>query len=385
MIRRVSILGATGSVGRSVADVIRSAPGRFSVQAVTAQTSVEALARAARDLGARHAVIGEPSLYKDIRAALTGTGITAAAGPGAIEDAAALPAAIVVAAIVGLAGLRPLMRALEQGGAVAIANKEPLVAAGPLVMAAARRHGATILPIDSEHNAIFQLLSAERPADVERIVLTASGGPFRTWDAVRMARATVEQALAHPTWDMGAKISVDSATMANKALEVIEAHHLFALPPEKIAVLVHPQSLVHGMVQHADGSLLAQMGPSDMRTPIAHALAWPERMPTPGRVLDPMDLTRLDFAAPDTGRFPALARAYEALAAGPGACIALNAANEVAAQAFLEGRIAFGQIAACIDRALDVPPGPAPDDLDAVEAYDSTIRQHTQEYITSCA
>jgi 1-deoxy-D-xylulose-5-phosphate reductoisomerase len=405
MTRTVTILGATGSVGRAAAEVIASAPGRFAVEAVTARADARGLAALAVSLRARRAVVADAGHYQALKDALAGTGVEAAAGAEAVEEAAAAPADLVVAAIAGFAGLRPLMRAIEQGRTVAIANKEPLVAAGPLVMAAARRHGTTLLPLDSEHNAIFQVYSPplERwglggghttqaghppPApplfqggEVERVVLTASGGPFWEWSAKKMANATPEEALAHPRWAMGAKISVDSATFANKALEVMEAHHLFGLPGDRIDVLVHPQAVVHGMAEYADGSVLAHMGPADMRTPIAHALAWPGRMPTPGRRLSITDLQTLEFFPPDHARFPALKRGYEALAAGPTACVAFNAANEVAVGAFLAGRVAFGRIVACIDHGLDAAPAGPLDTLAAIEAADAAVRGRVQSYI----
>jgi 1-deoxy-D-xylulose-5-phosphate reductoisomerase len=363
-------------VGRAAADVIASAPGRFSVQAVTARRDAGGLAAMAMSLNAQRAVLAEAERYQALKDALAGTGIEVAAGPEAVEQAAALPADITIAAIVGLAGLRPLMRAMEQGRTVAIANKEPLVAAGPLVLAAARRHNTTILPLDSEHNGVFQVFDKK---GLERITLTASGGPFWGWSAKKMANATPEEALAHPKWRMGAKISVDSATMANKALEVMEAYHLFGLPAHKIDVLIHPQSVVHGMAEYADGSVLAHMGPNDMRTPIAHALAWPDRMPTPGRRLCLRDFTNLEFFPPDHARFPALQRGYEALAAGPAACVAFNAANEVAVGAFLAGRIPFSEIIRCIDRGLEAAPTGPVDTLDAIEALDATARKAVEE------
>lgn len=387
MTKSITILGATGSIGRAAADVICSAPERFRVEAVTANTNALALAEMAVRLGARRAVLADAAGYKALRDALSGTGIESAAGLEALEEAASISVDIVIAAIVGMAGLRPLMCATKQGRSVAIANKEPLVAAGPLVMTAAKTYGTTILPLDSEHNALFQILSyTPTPArggqggGLERVVLTASGGPFWEWSAQRMATATVKEALRHPRWTMGPKISIDCATLVNKALEVIEAHYLFDLPPHKIDVLIHPQSVVHGMAEYADGSVIAHMGPSDMRTPITHALAWPQRMATPGKRLCMTDMARLDFFAPDTTRFPALQRGYEALAAGSGACIAFNAANEVAVRAFLTGRIAFSRIIECIDHALKDIYSPG-QDLEAIEALDSFVRQKVEMFI----
>lgn len=380
--KKVTILGVTGSVGQSTADVILSAPERFDVQVVTANTNAEMLAAQAVKLKAKEAVIADESKLNILKSKLQGTGIKVSAGAQAIEDAAAKPADFVLAAIVGVAGLEPIMKAIEQGACVGIANKEPLVAAGPLVMAAAKKHGATLLPIDSEHNAVFQVFDFERPEGIEKITLTASGGPFLRWSREEMARATPEQAIAHPNWSMGKKISVDSATMMNKALEVIEAHYLFNMPPEKIEVLVHPQSVVHSLVHYRDGSVLAQMGASDMRTPIAHALAWPERMDTPGQKLDLARIGNLSFEAPDTERFPALRAAYECLESGPSACVALNAANEVAVEAFLTKSIGFLDIMVCIDHILHKTKGAKLDSIDGVIEYDRAIRAETKAFIS---
>jgi 1-deoxy-D-xylulose-5-phosphate reductoisomerase len=373
-VRTVNILGATGSVGRSTLDVIASAPGEFSVNVVTAHSRVDELAQIARAHNARHAVIADETQYAALKDLLAGSGITAAAGRAAVIEAASMPADITMAAIVGLAGLEPVMAALAQGRCVAIANKEPLVAAGPLVMAAARRHGATILPVDSEHNAIFQVFENANRAHIARLVLTASGGPFRTWNAAQMAAATPAQAVAHPNWSMGAKISVDSATMMNKALEVIEARYLFDMPGEKIAVLVHPQSVIHSMVEYEDGSMLAQLGAPDMRTPIAYSLAWPQRMKTPGMRLDLATLKRLDFEPLDGERFPAPGLAFECLRAGAAACIAFNAANEAAVAAFLSGRIGFAGIMATVQDVLAQGTGKAPETLEEILAADVAAR-----------
>jgi 1-deoxy-D-xylulose-5-phosphate reductoisomerase len=380
-LKTVSILGATGSVGRSTADVILSQPEAFKVHAVTANSNADALAELAIKLKAQKAVVADDKAFPALKEALAGTNIKALSGPDQIEQAAADPADIVMAGIVGMAGLMPVLRALEQGTHVAIANKEPLVAAGALVMEMARKHGATILPVDSEHNAVFQVFEAEHKQSIERIILTASGGPFRTWTAEQMAQATPQQAVAHPNWSMGAKISVDSATMMNKALEVIEAHYLFGLPPEKIDVIVHPQSTVHSMVEYNDGSVLAQLGAPDMRTPIAYALAWPERMATPGRRLDWKALRHLDFEPADAARFPAIAMAYDALRSGPWACAALNAANEIAVAAFLAGRIGFTDIVEVSRRVLaDIQPLPLPG-LEDIIAFDASVRRRAEDYI----
>lgn len=373
--KTLHIFGVTGSIGQSAADIVLAHPGRFAVHTVSAARNVEKLADMARALKAERAVIADESLYGDLQAALAGSGIECAAGEGALVEAARVPADISLMAIVGIAGLRPLWAALEHSGAVAIANKEPLVAAGPLVMARAARFGTKLLPVDSEHNAVFQVFEAGNREAVTRIVLTASGGPFREWSLERMARAAPEEALAHPTWSMGRKISIDSATMMNKALEIIEAHILFGLPPEKIEVLVHPQSLVHGMVEYTDGSVLCQMGASDMRTPIASALAWPERMATPGKTLDFSALRSLSFEAPDFERFPALPLAYAAIAKGLSACIALNAANEVMVEEFLCGRCGFLDIAEKTSRIIETCEDADPRTIEDIETVDQEVRE----------
>ena len=380
-VRTLNILGATGSVGRSTLDVAASAPDQFAIGAVTAHSRAAELADIAVRHKARHAVIADEGQYEVLKQALAGTGITAAAGRAAVIEAAAMPADITMAAIVGLAGLEPVLAAIAQGRAVAIANKEPLVAAGTIVMEAARRSGATILPVDSEHNAIFQGFEQRNRARIARIILTASGGPFRTWTAEAMNKATPAQAVAHPNWSMGAKISVDSATMMNKALEVIEARYLFAMPGEKIDVLVHPQSIIHSMVEYADGSILAQLGAPDMRTPIAYCLAWPERMESPGMKLDLAALTRLDFEPLDGTRFPAPGLAYECLRAGGAACVTFNAANEVAVAAFLAGGIGFGAIMDTVRAGLDGLNAAEPRTLAEVLALDSAARAAAGEAI----
>ncbi len=371
--RSVTILGATGSVGTSTLDLIERAPDRFRVEALTAQANVAGLADAARRTHAALAVIGDPALHGALREALAGTGIATAAGPEAIVEAAARGADWTMAAIVGLAGLRPTMAALATGRTVALANKESLVSAGAIMMRAAQAGGATLLPVDSEHNAVFQCYEPD-PSRVRRIVLTASGGPFRTWTREQMATVTPAQAVKHPNWSMGAKISVDSATMMNKGLELIEAYHLFPVGADRLAVLVHPQSVVHSMVEYIDGSVLAQLGSPDMRIPIAHALAWPERMATPATPLDLAAVGRLEFEAPDEVRFPALALARAALAAGGARPAVLNAANEAAVAAFLTGRIGFLDIAAIVGDTLDRCDPPAPRTLEDVIAIDARAR-----------
>ena len=351
--KRVTILGATGSVGRSTIDLIVRNPHLYTVEALTAYTNVDELIAAARQVKPQLAVIGDPEKYTALRDGLSGTGIEAAAGPQAVTEAAARPADWIMAAIVGAAGLAPTLTAVSQGATVAIANKECLVCAGDYLMEIVRRKGTTLLPVDSEHNAIFQVFDGVRPQGVEKITLTASGGPFRTAPLDQMAAATPAQALAHPNWRMGAKISVDCATYMNKGLEIIEAYHLFPVDKGQIEVVVHPQSVIHSMVSYVDGSVLAQMASPDMRTPIAYALGWPDRLPAPVPKLDLVVLGQLTFEAPDLCRFPALRLAQEALDLGGGAPVILNAANEVAVAGFLAGRIGFLDIALVVEQSLE--------------------------------
>jgi 1-deoxy-D-xylulose-5-phosphate reductoisomerase len=375
MTRSITILGATGSVGRSTAALLEAAPdGAFAVEALVAGRDAAALATMARRLRARIAVLADPAGLPALREALAGSGIEAAAGEAAVIEAASRPADWTMAAIVGAAGLKPILAALARGGTLALANKEALVCAGEIVLRAAEATGATILPVDSEHNAIFQALDARDPTMVERIILTASGGPFRTASEAEMRDATPAQAVRHPVWSMGAKISIDSATMFNKGLELIEAARLFPVPPERIEVLVHPQSAVHGLVQYADGSLLAQLGTPDMRTPIAHALAWPGRMQADVPRLDLAALSRLEFSAPDEIRFPALRLAREALLAGGGAPTILNAANEVAVERFLSGCLGFLEIARVVEETMSQLGAPPVAALDSVLALDAESR-----------
>lgn len=352
--RRISILGATGSVGQATLDLVSRAPeGRYHIVALTAHSNVEALAELARTYHPDIAVIADPDLRDALALALDGTGIDVAAGPDALVEAAQREADWVMAAIVGAAGLAPTMAALAPGRVVALANKECLVCSGDLFMARAREVGATVLPVDSEHNALFQALRSEHRASVEAVTLTASGGPFRTWSSEQMAAARRSDALAHPVWSMGDKISIDSATMMNKGLEVIEACRLFDLRPDQVKVVVHPQSIIHGLVEYADGSVLAQLGSPDMRIPIASALAWPDRMETPAQRLDLAIVGQLDFEAPDEARFPSLAVARTALLHGEGMTAALNAANEIAVEAFLKDRIGFLDMIGVVSDALD--------------------------------
>ena len=376
--RTISILGATGSIGTSTLDLVEREPERFQVVALTAQRDVAGLALAARRTGAQLAVIGDASLHGALKAALSGTDIKVAAGEAAIIDAAALGADWTMAAIVGIAGLKSAMAALNSGGTVALANKESLVSAGTLMTGAAKANGATLLPVDSEHNAVFQCFDHAAPGSIRKVTLTASGGPFRDWSIEAMRAATPAQAVKHPNWSMGAKISVDSATLMNKGLELIEAYHLFPLPPQGFDAIIHPQSVVHALVDYIDGSVLAQLGTPDMRTPIAHSLAWPHRMATPCRPLDLAAVGRLDFVAPDPERFPALGIARDVLMAGGARPAILNAANEIAVAAFLAGRIGFLDIALIVRKVLDRYDPLAPASLDDVFAIDAEARRSAQ-------
>jgi 1-deoxy-D-xylulose-5-phosphate reductoisomerase len=376
--KTVTILGATGSVGTSTLDLVERDSAAFEMVALTAHSDVAALAAAARRTSAKLAVIGDPARHTELKAALAGSGVETAAGPEAIIEAARRPADWTMAAIVGAAGVRPVMAVLERGGAVALANKEALVSAGALMTGLATTHGGTLLPVDSEHNAVFQCFDHAAPERVRKIILTASGGPFRTWTREAMALATPQQAVKHPNWSMGAKISVDSATLMNKGLELIEAHHLFPIGADRFEVVVHPQSVVHSMVEYIDGSVLAQLGTPDMRTPIAHALAWPERMATPCAPLDLAGVGRLDFEAPDFDRFPALGLALAALAEGGARPAVLNAANEAAVAAFLAGRIGFLDIASIVGKVLARYAPPAPATLDEVFEIDAVARREAE-------
>jgi 1-deoxy-D-xylulose-5-phosphate reductoisomerase len=351
--RSITILGATGSIGTSTLDLIKRHPHRYRVEAVTARRNVAALAKIAREVKARFAVVADPDAFGDLKRALAGSGTEVAAGKAALVDAAQRPADWVMAAISGAIGLGPTLAAIERGATVALANKECLVCAGGLFMRAAAKAGATVLPVDSEHNAIFQALGAGRRDDVQRIVLTASGGPFRTWTREAIDAATPEQALRHPNWSMGPKITVDSASLMNKGLELIEAHHLFSIPPAQIDVLVHPQSVVHGLVEFRDGSLVAQLGPTDMRVPIAHCLAWPQRIDGAVPRLDLASVHELTFEQPDFGRFPCLALARRAMETGGAATTVLNAADEIAVGEFIAGRIGFPAIPALVEATLE--------------------------------
>jgi 1-deoxy-D-xylulose-5-phosphate reductoisomerase len=377
--RSVTLLGATGSIGASTIDLIKREPGRYRVEAVTANKSAAALAALARELNVRFAAVGDPAAYRELKDALAGTGIAVGAGADALVEAAQRPAQWVIGAITGAAGLKPTLAAAERGVMVALANKECLVCAGGLFMRRAAAAGATVLPVDSEHNALFQAMSAGRRQDVRRVILTASGGPFRTKTAAEIRAATPEQALRHPNWSMGPKVTIDSATLMNKGLEVIEAFHLFALKPDEIDVLVHPQSIIHGLVEFRDGSLIAQLGSPDMRIPIAHCLAWPdERLAGPAPRLDLARASTLTFEEPDLARFPALRLARWALDAGGGAPTVLNAANEVAVEEFLGRRLGFAGIAALVEATLEAAVGAdltrEPESVDEAIAIDHNSR-----------
>lgn len=382
--KTVTILGATGSIGTSTLDLIEREPENFQVLALTANCDVDKLAAAAIRTNARRAVVAEEGCLADLRAALAGTGIETAGGAQALCEAAAMGADVTMAAIVGCAGLEPVLAAIEQGGTIILANKEPLVSAGDVILAAAAQYGATLLPADSEHNAIFQCFDSARPHRVRRIILTASGGPFRDKTLEEMRHMTLEQAVAHPNWSMGAKISVDSATLMNKGLELIEAARLFPVANHQLEVIVHRQSVIHSMVEYVDGSVLAQLGPPDMRTPIAYCLAWPDRMAAPMPPLDLVSIGRLDFEAPDPVRFPALRLAREALEAGGARPAILNAANEVAVAAFLERRIGFLEIAAIVEDTLNRYDPAAPDNVEAVLVVDAEARRLADARVKDC-
>lgn len=373
--KTISILGATGSIGQSTLDLVMRAPEDYQVLALTAATDVDGLAAAAKATNARLAVIADETKLDALKQALSGTTVDVAAGPQALIDAATLEADWTMAAIVGCAGLAPTLAALAAGKTVALANKEALVSAGDLMLAVARQSGATLLPTDSEHNAVFQCLDRSAPKGVAKIILTASGGPFRTWSKAEMQAAQPEQALKHPNWSMGAKITIDSATMFNKGLELIEAHYLFDMPADRLEVIFHPQSVIHSMVEYVDGSVLAQMGAPDMRIPIAHCLAWPERIDTPVARLNLAEVARLEFEAPDEHRFPALRLAREAMVAGGAKPAILNAANEMAVAAFLDRRIAFTDIAVIVESVLHAYDAPAPLAISDVLEIDGEARR----------
>jgi 1-deoxy-D-xylulose-5-phosphate reductoisomerase len=376
--RSVSIFGATGSVGLSTLDLIRQHRSKYRVVALTANGNAAAIAQLAREFDAELAVVANETAYADLKDALAGSGIEAAAGADALVEAARRNADWTMASIVGCAGLPSTMAAIEAGKTVALANKEALVSAGALMMAAVRRSGATLLPVDSEHNAIFQCLSGGNIDHVRKITLTASGGPFRSFSLEEMRGVTPAQAVAHPNWDMGAKISIDSATMMNKGLELIEAYHLFPVGLDKIDILVHPQSVIHSMVEYVDCSTLAQLGSPDMRIPIASALAWPERIMTTSKPLDLATIGQLTFEQPDIMRFPALRLARAAIAEGGAKPAILNAANEIAVAAFLAGQITFLEIAALVEATLTAYVPESPANLEDLFSIDADARQYTR-------
>lgn len=375
--RRISVLGATGSIGENTLDLVGRDPASYAVIALTGGRNTGRLAELAVKHRAELAVIADKSCYGDLRARLAGTGIEAAAGADALIEAASRPADWVMAAIVGAAGLKPTLAAVRQGTCTALANKECLVSAGSIFMREVARYETSLLPVDSEHSAAMQVMGGGAPESIERICLTASGGPFRSWSLADMADVTPKQALAHPNWSMGPKVTIDSATLMNKALELIEAHHLFSVNAERLEVLIHPQSIVHCLVYYRDGSVLAQMSCPDMRTPIAYSLAWPNRMQAPTARLDLAGMGALVFEAPDEARFPSLRLARDVLAAGGSAGTVLNAANEIAVEAFLGGRIGFLAIGRLVETTLDRSAhlaGLSPDSVDEVLAIDSEAR-----------
>lgn len=373
--RRVTVLGSTGSVGCNTVELLLHHQEKYEIEAITAHSNVERLAEQARLLKPRLAVIADESLYGALKEALNGTGTEAAAGKTALVEAAERPVDWVMAAIVGAAGLAATLAAVRQGAVVALANKESLVCAGSLMMAEVVEHGATLLPVDSEHNAIFQVFDFERRESIDHIIITASGGPFREFDLDAMACVTPEQAIAHPNWKMGAKISVDSATLMNKGLEIIEAHHLFDLPSERIEVVIHPQSVIHSLVAYVDGSVLAQLGSPDMRTPIAYALGWPDRIETPVARLDLAKIANLSFGEPDNDRFPALNLCRQALKVGDGAPTILSAANEIAVHSFLAGKIGFLDIVRIVEKTLEQVPRNGVTSLEDIYGLDAVARE----------
>jgi 1-deoxy-D-xylulose-5-phosphate reductoisomerase len=375
--KRVTILGSTGSVGTQTLDLLARNPSAYHVVALTAHRNVALLIEQAKQLRPERAVVADPAHYALLKAGLAGTGIAVAAGADAVVEAAQMPSDWVMAAIVGAAGLPATMAAAGRGAVVAFANKETLVCAGPLMMALVAKTGAQLLPVDSEHNAIWQVFESDRRDAITRLILTASGGPFRTLSLAEMRGMTAAQAVKHPVWSMGAKISIDSATMMNKGLEIIEACFLFAMPETKVDVVVHPQSVIHSMVEYADGSVLAQLGSPDMRTPIGYALAWPQRMATPAARLDLVAIGQLTFEAPDPERFPALKLARQVMQTGGTAPAILNAANEVAVQAFLDGRIGFLDIAAINADILAQVPSVPLTDLATLADTDAAARRAT--------
>ena len=381
--RSITILGSTGSIGRNTVSLIEANPAAYRVQALTAHKNVDLLAEQARRLRPALAVVADEGHYAALKQALAGTSVRVAAGKQGLNEAAALPSDWVMAGIVGAAGLAPTLEAVRRSAVVALANKECLVCAGDLMLREVARHGATLLPVDSEHNAISQVFDFERPERVEKVILTASGGPFREYDRSAMADVTPAQAIAHPNWDMGAKISIDSATMMNKGLELIEAVHLFPIEADQIEILVHPQSVVHSMVAYCDGSVLAQLGSPDMRTPISYSLAWPDRIEAPVPRLDLADIGKLTFEKPDVQKFPAIRLAREVLSLGGAFATALNAANEVAVHGFLDGRIGFLDIVAIVEDTLSRVEHGSINSLEQVSEIDLDTREIANSLIAN--
>ncbi len=379
--KTVSVFGSTGSVGKSTVALLAAHKDRYDVKVLSANQNAQLLAEQAILLNAEYAVIADESKYEELKELLKNTSIKVLAGRGYLLDMASLSVDWVMMSIVGMAGLEPIFNALPNGNIVAIANKEPLVSAGELLMSRAKEYGTTILPVDSEHNAIFQVFEKDNRDSIDRIILTASGGPFRTWSKEEIDIATPEQAVAHPNWTMGAKISVDSASMMNKGLEIIEAHHLFDMPSDKIDVMVHPQSIIHSMVEYCDGSVLAQMGAPDMTTPIVNVLGYPERIATCGKKLDFKSFSELTFEDVDRDRFPAIQMSYDALEMGGASPIILNAANEVAVEAFLAKRIRFCGIVELIGELLNKSYNQNISSLEDILILDQTVRKDCYEIL----
>ena len=379
MKKSITVMGSTGSVGTSTVDLLMRSPELFDVEALTANKNVDLLAQQAIELNAKMAVVADKKAYNDLKNALSGKNIEVAAGEEALLEAAARPADQVMAAIVGFAGLAPTLTAIKRGATILLANKEALVCAGDLMVEEVRKNNATLLPVDSEHNAIFQVFDFENKSGIDHITLTASGGPFRCFSKQEMETVTPQQALAHPNWDMGAKISIDSATMMNKGLELIEAAYLFGLPEDRIKVLIHPQSIIHSTVSYIDGSVLAQLGDPDMRTPIACALAWPERMKTPVKQLDLAGISKLTFETPDHDKFPALEIAREALRNHK--TIVFNAANEIAVEAFLQKRMSFLGISELVEKAVCTFDEIDINSLETVKMVDAEVRNWSRAQI----
>lgn len=381
--KKISIFGVTGSIGQSTSKVICHQDTEYDVRAVTANTDFKGLAEQAKKLNAKKAIIADESYYDDLKELLSGSGTEVAAGQNALLEAAQEPVDWTMAAIVGMAGLAPLMESLKHSKIVAIANKEPLVSAGPVILQTAQKYNTKILPVDSEHNAVFQVFEGNNKDAIERIILTATGGPFLNHTRVQMENVTVEQAIAHPKWSMGSKISIDSATMMNKGLEVIEASRLFGLQGSQIDIAIHPECVVHSCVEYADGSILAQMGPSDMCTSISYALGWPQRFPSPGQKLDIFALENITFGKVDLQKFPLVKIAYDVLQEGLDACVAFNAANEIAVQAFLDTKIGFLDIERIIMIILSKRNTVQLNTLEDIMAYDTTMREQAITYINT--